>query len=82
MGRDKAVEQTFKPVRQDFGNNFVNDVAEANKAELVHRRSPQLFRNKDNEHVIMLLLKLILSKKIPDRRKNHILDNMPIFLVK
>jgi hypothetical protein len=33
MRINKAVEQTFEPVRQNFGNNFINDVAEANRME-------------------------------------------------
>jgi hypothetical protein len=40
MRRNKAMKKTFEPVCQEFGDNFVDDIAKTNRAELMDRGSP------------------------------------------
>jgi hypothetical protein len=81
MRRDKLVKQAFEPISQNLRDNLIDDVAKTDRTEMLHRRSPYLFKNKSNERMIMLLLKVVVSKEIPNTRKNHIFDNAPIFFI-
>jgi hypothetical protein len=56
MRRNKAMKKTFEPVCQEFGDNFVNDIAKTSRAELMDRRSPWHFRDENNESMVVLLL--------------------------
>jgi hypothetical protein len=80
--RNKKMGLSLEPICQDFRDNLVNDIAQANGSELMHRRSTQLLGNKSNKSMILFFKKSIISKKIPNTRKDHIFDNTPIFLIK
>lgn len=46
--KNKVMEQTFEPIREDFGDNLVNDIVEADWYEMVARKRTQLLGNQTN----------------------------------
>jgi hypothetical protein len=59
------MELSFEPICQDFQDNLVNDIAQPNGSELMHKRNTQLLWNKSNKSMILLFKKPIISKKNP-----------------
>lgn len=76
------MEATFEPTSQNFGDNFVDYIAEANRSKLIDKEQSKLFRDKGNECVILLLQKMVFLEKIPDTFLDHLLDYIPVSLVK
>jgi hypothetical protein len=45
VGRNKIMKTTFEPISQNFGDNFVDNVAKVDGSKMIDRERPQLFRH-------------------------------------
>ena len=79
-GRDDLVHVDFQSVSQYLGDDFIDNITEAYRSELVSCVRSIKFWNQCNEGVVLNPLQNVVFEEQPDALQNIISNNIPILL--
>jgi hypothetical protein len=71
----------LEPVRKNFGNDLIRDIAKTDRFEMVHRMWSTLLWNQGDKGMVLHFSQILMKKEVPNILQHFTLNYMPIFFV-